>query len=212
MFSEAAQRVPRYLPVPGCPGFNVADLLWHVAVVHNFWGAVVAGHLSAPDEVMQPERLPDPELVHFYDRTFERLVSTLSGADPDANVWTPTPQNDVRFVARRVTHETAVHRCDLDIAWHGEPRAVNGLLAEDGIDEWLTVLLQSRPRSRIDFLVEETGRSWSLGDGPTPQAVLHDSASAILLGVWRRIPIDRLRIERNQAIAVEFIEEATLLS
>ena len=34
------------LPIPSCPGWTMADLVWHLGEVHAFWGQVVAGKLT----------------------------------------------------------------------------------------------------------------------------------------------------------------------
>jgi uncharacterized protein (TIGR03083 family) len=211
-FSEAAHDARIELPVPTCPEFDVADLIWHVTVVHHFWTAVVAGQLHAPDQVVQPERPPDARLSSHYDRTSAQLVATMSAADPAAVVWTPAPPHDVHFALRRVTHETTVHRCDVELAVSGAPRDIDAELAEDGIDEWVTVFLESVPDTRIDLVVEGSDRSWSLGDGTTAEAVVHGTGPALLLALWRRLPIERLRIDGNEALVVDFFEQAVLLA
>ena len=32
------------VPVPSCPDWTVADLLWHLTEVHDFWRTIVAEH------------------------------------------------------------------------------------------------------------------------------------------------------------------------
>jgi uncharacterized protein (TIGR03083 family) len=207
-FGEAARECPLGLAVPTCPSFDVADLIWHVGVVHNFWAAVVSGRLGAPDEVDQPSRPHASDLWDFYDLTFERLLLILADADPTAHVWTPTAQRNVRFVDRRVAHETAIHRCDLELTSGHELRPVDSDLAEDGIDEWVNVVLQSRPDRRIDLEVDPTGRGWTLGEGGLPSAVVRGKASDLLLALWRRKPIERLHIEGDRESVIGFLGEA----
>ena len=36
-----------------CPGWTVADLVWHVRGVHYFWGSIVDGLLADPDTVIE---------------------------------------------------------------------------------------------------------------------------------------------------------------
>jgi uncharacterized protein (TIGR03083 family) len=210
-FGDRARETSLDTSVPTCPGFDVGDLIWHLAVVHNFWTAVVERELSAPDQVSQPDRPRSADLVGFFERTCDRLVTTLTNKDPNVAVWTPVPPNDVGFVLRRVAHETTVHRYDLDLASLVTPRPVEALLAEDGIDEWVKVILQSQPDERIDLVIDETGRSWSLGDGPKPTAVVRGTAMMIFLAIWRRVPIQRLRIEGPEGLVVDFIAAARLL-
>ncbi len=41
--------------VEHCPGWSVADLVWHLTEVHWFWGTIVEERLDAP-----PARVPAP--------------------------------------------------------------------------------------------------------------------------------------------------------
>lgn len=212
MFGDAARHAVFADPVPSCPGFDVADLLWHVTVVHHFWGAVVAHRSTAPDEVEQPERPPDSELVARYDDAFATLVSSLADADPSTPVWTPAPPSTVAFVVRRVTHETIVHRCDLDLASDGTPRPIDAALAADGVDEWATVMLRSRPAATLELVADDRERSWTLGDTTAlPRAIVHANAPTLLLAVWRRIPTDQLRVDGDPGFAIDFLEHAELI-
>ncbi len=51
-------------------------------------------------------------------------------------MWTWSPQQDVAFVIRRVTQETAVHRVDAERA-AGRDHRIDPELAADGVDEFL---------------------------------------------------------------------------
>ena len=42
---RAAQR-RLSVPVPSCPDWTMADLVFHVGRVHSFWGQIVAGRLT----------------------------------------------------------------------------------------------------------------------------------------------------------------------
>jgi hypothetical protein len=113
--------------------------------------------------------------------------------------------------SRRVTLETAVHRCDLELASAATPGPIDAALAEDGIDEWINVILQTPPNHRIDVIVDGTNRSWTLGSAPQPSAVVRGGASAILLVMWRRCPIDLVRVDGNHRLAEIFFSSAELL-
>ncbi|MDQ3939863.1 MAG: maleylpyruvate isomerase family mycothiol-dependent enzyme, partial [Actinomycetota bacterium] len=67
---------------------------------------------------------------------FGKLISTLSSADPAAEVWTWGSDKHVRFWARRMLHETTVHRADLELA-AGEAPELDAAASVDGIDEFL---------------------------------------------------------------------------
>ena len=38
-------------PVPGCPGWTLADLVWHLAEVQSFWMRVVQQRCTAPEQL-----------------------------------------------------------------------------------------------------------------------------------------------------------------
>ena len=67
------------------------------------------------------------------------LVTTLASADPDAACWTWTDEHHIRFWARRMALETAVHRWDGQ-GVSGAPSPIDGDLAAEGIDEHLANL------------------------------------------------------------------------
>jgi uncharacterized protein (TIGR03083 family) len=67
-----------------------------------------------------------------------RLVRALRDAG-DAEVWVFHGLAPAGFWARRMAHETLVHRADAELAAGDEPAIAPGLAA-DAIDEWLTVV------------------------------------------------------------------------
>jgi hypothetical protein len=54
-------------------------------------------------------------------------------------VWTHLGPGPARYWARRMAHETAVHRADAQLAMGERPR-IDPVTAADGIDEWLGLL------------------------------------------------------------------------
>jgi uncharacterized protein (TIGR03083 family) len=66
----------------------------------------------------------------------ERLADTLRAAGPDAEVWTPVPGETPMFLARRMAHETVVHRADVTLAV-GAEFTVDEEVALDALDEWM---------------------------------------------------------------------------
>ena len=77
------------MPVPSCPGWNVADLLWHVTEVHDFWRTVVAEHLSSWESYQQPPRPVDEAIADMYRRGRLALLKTLDDVDPATPNCTP---------------------------------------------------------------------------------------------------------------------------
>jgi hypothetical protein len=65
-------------PVPTCPGWDAADLLWHLAEVQGFWASVVRDRVTDPESVEEPERPSDYRaLLAGYRRANEALIHRL---------------------------------------------------------------------------------------------------------------------------------------
>lgn len=130
--------------VPSCPGWTLGDLTWHVGTVWNRWARVVAEGATSDATVRAwgtPERPTDELLVDWVTTAHTALFSALSRAAIDQEVWTWTGSNqDVRWVRRRMAHETAVHRWDAAHAV-GLPYEIPAVLAVDGIDEFLELFV-----------------------------------------------------------------------
>ncbi len=120
-FYATAERMPLDAPVPGCPGWSVEDLLFHLAEVHRFWAEVAARRLQLPDEVEEPERPSAAAIVSWGRGEAARLHEVLATTPSATPVWTWAAQKDVAFIVRRMAQETAVHRWDAELAG-GAPR------------------------------------------------------------------------------------------
>jgi uncharacterized protein (TIGR03083 family) len=127
--------------VPSCPGWKLRDLAWHLGGVWNFWGRVVAERVTSVDVLQTWEATPRPSdtfLVDWVMAAHTSLFSALAGTPPHQEVWTWTGANrDARWVERRMTQETAVHRWDAANSV-GLPYDIPVAVAADGIDEYLT--------------------------------------------------------------------------
>lgn len=135
-FADVCADADLTLPVPPCPGWSLADLVWHLAEVHHFWRTIVDEQRDTWEGYEQPTRPPDNALVDFYRDGLEATVTVLAAAHPQQANWTWSHQRDAGFVMRRMAHETAVHLVDANAAL-GRPHAVAADLASDGIDEFL---------------------------------------------------------------------------
>src|SRR3954449_9016030 len=72
-------------PVEHCPGWSVADLVWHVTGVHWFWATIAEGPLTErPSEESRPARPADDALVDGFTAQAARLVHVLRDADQTA--------------------------------------------------------------------------------------------------------------------------------
>ena len=177
-------------PVEHCPGWSVADLVWHVTEVHWFWGTIAEELLSSPpDASRRPTRPADDELVGVFEEGARRLVEVLRAADQDAGCWTWAPaQQDVAFITRHQVQEAAVHHWDAANA-ASHRMQIEPSVAIDAVEEFLTVSVSTEadpadpPRPAlagaiwICGCVGEGSVRWLVQDGRTPGTV-----------VWQRMP------------------------
>ena len=107
-------------PVPSCPAWTVADLVWHLGEVHWFWGTVVELRATDQDavEALKPARpAAYSELLAWGRSEAARMVDLLAGADDATPVWTWSPPHQhVGFIRRHQVQEAAVHRWDIQHA------------------------------------------------------------------------------------------------
>ncbi|MCC3775830.1 maleylpyruvate isomerase family mycothiol-dependent enzyme [Streptomyces sp. UNOB3_S3] len=132
------------VPVPSCPGWNLGQLLRHVGWAHRWAETIVR---TRSPEAVSDARLND--VAGYTDEDMavvgpwltegaELLAAALRDAGPGAAVWTPVPgETSPAFWARRMTHETAVHRADAASA-AGVEFTVAEDVAFDALDEWMS--------------------------------------------------------------------------
>ncbi|TQJ92041.1 uncharacterized protein (TIGR03083 family) [Streptomyces sp. SLBN-31] len=134
------------IPVPTCPGWDLGRLLRHVGGDHRWAEEIVRTRAVDPvldDGVNDPQAytgLDGSTLDGWLGEGAARLAATLRGTGPDVRVWTPAdgsvvPQS-AGFWARRMTHETVVHRADAAFAV-GDGFTLEDGLAVDAVEEWL---------------------------------------------------------------------------
>jgi uncharacterized protein (TIGR03083 family) len=200
--------------VEHCPGWSVADLVWHLTEVHWFWGTIVEERLDAPpDDSKRPAREGDAGLLDTFRSGANHLVEVLAAAEPSAHVWTWAPaRQDVGFVVRHQVQEAAVHHWDARHAGGGG-LVIEPLLAADGVDEFLNFSLSSaedpadppRPALGATFALrcDDAPHAWTVTDGPAPGTVaaaqgapadipgIAASASDLLLWLYGRVELQR---------------------
>ncbi len=104
-------------PVPTCPGWSMARLVKHVGIVHRWATAVVA--TRATGAVSQRDLdVGLPQDVAGYPAWLAAgaapLLAALRDAGADAPVWSWGAGAGGEWWARRMLHETAVHRADAE--------------------------------------------------------------------------------------------------
>jgi uncharacterized protein (TIGR03083 family) len=200
-------------PVPGCPGWRLSDLVWHVAEVQHFWAWVVRTRALDPSTYVEPQRHPDDELLGFQVAQSAELETALAGADPVERVWTWGAQQDVAFVLRRQTHEAVVHTVDVEQIV-GEVHPIAPDVALDGLDEWLEVMVpgalpQGPPGNAHPVVFHavdaDAERTLFPGTKPFPVAALTGTAGDLLLAAWRRVPLEVLTVDGDPVQAAAMI-------
>jgi uncharacterized protein (TIGR03083 family) len=125
--------------VPTCPDWTLRQLATHVGRGHR-WAAEIVSTRSAefiPFRQVPDGRIPDDPALHapWLREGAARVIAAVRevGSDP---VWTFAGPQPASFWARRMAHETAMHRADAEITVGREPEFEPDLAA-DAIDEWL---------------------------------------------------------------------------
>lgn len=214
----AAARLGLEPQVPGCPGWTVGDLTFHLGSVHRFHaGHVGRGVTTLPErpEVVDPA---DDELLPWFEAGVTELLAALSSVEPDLPAWNWAPHTPqvAAFWPRRMALETAVHRWDAESA-HGVQRGFDTALAVDGVDEVLTVMGPAEasadlPTGTVVVRATDADAAWGVRMSPgrfevldelpaEPDAEVEGPAGSLLLVVWGRIPLDEVVVRGDRALA-----------
>ncbi|MCC6436268.1 MAG: maleylpyruvate isomerase family mycothiol-dependent enzyme [Acidimicrobiales bacterium] len=126
------------LTVPSCPDWTVAELLGHTAWVHRWVTATLAAPPDSPPSPKTIERAPaDPgAVVAWYADALEAMLAEFDRADLAVVYKTFVGPQPGTWWARRMAHETSIHRWDAQAA-QGAPEPIDPALAVDGVDEAL---------------------------------------------------------------------------
>ena len=208
-------------PVPTCPEWTLRQLTTHVGRAHR-WAATIVATRSAepiPFREVPDGRLPDDpaERPGWLRRGAAGLAEAVRGAGTGP-VWTHLGMGPASYWARRMGHETAVHRADAQIAV-GQRPVIDPVVAADGIDEWLGLLsagfgagqaerlapLPERAVLHLHVTDEGIDGEWLLRASPGGITVqtghgkgdvaVRGPASALLLVLVRRLPPDDPEVE-----------------
>ncbi len=206
--------------VAACPGWDNRDLVAHTGRVWSFITALVAaGGLERPD-VAAPEVPEGDALWPWADEALNRLVAELAATEPGTPCWTWGPDKTTDFYARRMAHETLVHRIDAQTA-AGQLSAIDSDLAADGVDEVLFVGMQhsTNPAKEYDYpagslhlhrtdgegewlVVPNDGSLTVTREHAKGDVAVKGSGPELLLYIWGRANLDTLEIFGDQELAV----------
>ena len=205
--------------VPTCPEWTLRQLATHVGRAHRWAGEIVSTRSAEfiPFRQVPDGRIPDDPALHapWLRAGAELLIESAreAGGDP---VWTFDGPQPASFWARRMAHETAVHRADAEIAVGRQPE-VEPELAVDAIDEWLGFMsgatdsasrVAALPDGAVlhvhvtddgvdgEWLVRREANSVSVETGHGKgDVVVRGPAGRVLLVLLRRLPPDDPQVE-----------------
>ncbi|HEX2308304.1 MAG TPA: maleylpyruvate isomerase family mycothiol-dependent enzyme [Jatrophihabitantaceae bacterium] len=145
-FRDVLSAVDPTSEVPSCPGWDAAELLWHLSEVQDFWAAIVRDRLDHPEHADKRSRATDYEAqLAQFDACSASLIDALAAAPDDAAIWTWFPADQtVGFVRRRQAHEALIHRLDAELT-AGAVTDFDPALATDGVLEVLEIMYSEVP-------------------------------------------------------------------
>jgi uncharacterized protein (TIGR03083 family) len=132
--------------VPTCPGWTMADLARHTGTIHRWVTEIVttrAARRIGHPEADTPWESPDG-YAQWISGGALPLLDALRAAGPLTAVWSWGPGRTSGWWARRVLHETTVHRADAELALGVTDPEIDPVVAADGIDEFLFNLPSAR--------------------------------------------------------------------
>lgn len=149
--------------VPSCPEWSVADLVYHLSQVQSFWRTLLEMPSLLPDEVEALIRPSDQDLKGVFEAVSHELQHALVSRKPTEACWSWSPRGGtVGWVARRQHHEALIHLADLQLAVDGQTSDIDPVIAVDGIDEMIDVMLDDFPqwmayeaRWLVDLVIDE---------------------------------------------------------
>ncbi|KOG37027.1 hypothetical protein ADK74_37420 [Streptomyces decoyicus] len=208
--------------VPSCPDWNLAQLLRHLGETHRWVEDLVRTRATEPPpdtalRVLPRDTAQGPaEVAAWLTEGARLLADTLRSSGPDAEIWTPLPSGSPRFFARRMAHETVMHRADATLAL-GRDFTIDRRVALDALDEWMELgslpemfdfhpdrrellgpgrilhfhATDTPPEAAADWIVDLTGDTLAWRRAQEPAAVsVRAPLTDLLLLIYGRVPAD----------------------
>lgn len=208
--------------VPGCPNLRLGETVRHV-------GSVYRATRQWVRDGQRPERWqrnpPDGDLVGYARQGLHELHGELARYEPSAaaDTWWPGDRTH-GFWRRRMAHETAVHRVDVQGAAGAAVAPVDEQVALDGIDEVLFVWFAYR-LGRLGIAspapglvgLSAGGRHWvaefepgrssahraSESGAHAADALVRGDPMALYLWLWGRVPNQDVSITGDEDAAAQ---------
>jgi uncharacterized protein (TIGR03083 family) len=135
---QAATGAREHLPVPNRPGVTLGEAVRHTGSEYQRTLAWIRG--GGPPADWQRAPAAGQDVVQFHTSGRQAVVAELSEHEPDEPCDTWWPQDRTYgFWRRRMAHETAVHRVDVQGAMGMRLEPIDDEFAADGVDEALLV-------------------------------------------------------------------------
>ncbi|WP_406211800.1 maleylpyruvate isomerase family mycothiol-dependent enzyme [Streptomyces decoyicus] len=208
--------------VPSCPDWNLAQLLRHLGETHRWVEDLVRTRATEPPPdtalrvLPRDTDRPPAEVAAWLTEGARLLADTLRSSGPDAEIWTPLPSGSPRFFARRMAHETVMHRADATLTL-GRAFTIDRRVALDTLDEWMELgslpemfdyhpdrrellgpgrtlhfhATDTPPEAAADWIVDLTGDTlaWRRAQEPASVSVRAPLTDLLLL-IYGRVPAD----------------------
>ena len=225
-FYAIADSADPSLGVPSCPGWDIADLVWHLGEVHWFWATDIEMRATDSEQVenVKPERPADyRDLIAWGRAQAAFLLRILQDTADDVAVWTwalDDADHSVGFIRRHQVQEAVVHRWDIQSAASAaQPDPVAPDAAADSIDEFLAISVpwvvsgeKPLPGS-VHIDCTDTDGEWFVEPNGTVER-MHEKGSVavrgpagdLLLALYKRIPLDVLDVVGDASLARLFVE------
>lgn len=210
---KLAQTADPATRVPACPEWDIEQLARHTALVYLQKAETIRTGVK-PQGHWIPEDIRQLGPARMLETCYARLTGEFDSHQPSdpAESWVAEDQT-VGFWIRRLTHETAIHRYDIEAALD-DPQPIDTELAVDGIDEVLTVMFERGRAARGpdaapegttgNLVLQSGGHAWSVRLLPTdveisreasPEArseastIISGEPHDLLLWLWGRGPV-----------------------
>lgn len=225
------------VPVPATPDWTLNQLLRHLGYAHRWIEQLVRERIPNADRSLSKAHSVEEyagesatELGLWLTEGVALLASAMRDVSPDEPIAVLFPgEPGPRFWARRMAHETWVHRFDAFEAL-GLPFEVDPVVAADGLHEWmktgLRIVFLRRPEfgellgegNTLVFEATDTDARWLVDlTGTAPVARQDEGSGAVtvrgpaadlVLALYRRREPDGLEVAGNAALLKEFVARA----
>lgn len=218
-------------PVAACPGWGVGRLVGHLGRVHRWATALLQ---SDPPVFIPPGEVGggaprDTTVFDWFATGLPPLYAELERGDLDAPVFTWAGERDRRWWLRRLVHETAVHRFDIEQALTA-PSPIDPPVAADGIDELFEVFVPERFDEEAFVEAGNEGRTMHVHctdvDGEwlvrfeagsvdvarqhaKGDVAVRGEASDLCLVLWNRLDAERCEVLGDSELFDRFLDAAT---